>query len=774
MGRSGKLLRHLLSRAGLDKYKIGFTNTVRCGTRKSGPKDIKYCRPFLLADIHATQPKLIVPVGAIALRGMINRADITKYHGHLIYRDGFALLPTFHPAFALRDPAQQPEILKDLMQAKEYLDGLNSGQSRIEILRQRYEVPRTEEDLEDALQRIEDPSHPYLAWDTEFYPLEWLGTETICYAMIFAYKAKHAIVILVDHPESPFLNHPTLKARLANILRTRPLVPHHAEPDAMVAEKCFGVSVDELIIPFDTLPGAIALFGPEAGNSLKALSYTADADTGGYHLELEKYRDSNKIDDYGKIPWEILCRPYGGGDGDTTFQLSAPYMQRIRAQGSSVFYYRCLLPGYLLDIEMRKNGLLIDQEELDWRVKWYTEEKENCYKQAREFPLVARFAEQHEKTKKGAKFSLKSAQQMSRIVFDLYEIAPSSVKTKSGAPSLDKNAVQEMLLREPQESEGAKFLNLLDYSNKVATTLSMGIGPLVKNIWPDGRLHPRFGLRAESGRRRTRDPNVQNITEGKRAIWAGDPDKNPWNLRMLIKAREGHKFIYPDLSQVEFRLAACHSKDKNMIAGCRPKPFDAHTMVAKEFGIDRNTAKIFNFALIFDASAERLQAEIFEKTGQIWPLAECEKIRLGIRAKYADLFLLKAAYTDFMKKHGYVITPIFGHKRLLPKAMEGDERAIREGWNHLMQSMSHGLLDLIMQEVYKDIRENNRPWYLENDKHDAFLMEAPDAEVPEAAALCSQIMKEVPAKVLGKWMIVPIEGEVAVGTHFGNLKEYQV
>jgi DNA polymerase I-like protein with 3'-5' exonuclease and polymerase domains len=416
---------------------------------------------------------------------------------------------------------------------------------------------------------------------------------------------------------------------------------------------------------------------------------------------------------------------------------------------------------------------MIDQDQLKWRVDWLETEKKKSYEKAKGIPVVAEFTTEHEAAKKHAKFSLRSSPQMQRVLFDLLDVKPSSILTEKNAPSLSAAAIEEMLLNTPEDSDGAKFLHIIHRANKVSTTLTNGIGPLIKNMWPDGKLHADFGRRAESSRRRTSKPNVQNLSDGRGNDWEGDAENNPWNLRMLIQARPGHTFIYPDFDQLEWRLAACYSKDPNMIAVCQPKPNDAHTLAAIENGIDRFTAKIFNFGLIYDASAKRLRSEIFEETGQVWPLDKCEKVRAWFRTRYKDLFLLKASYDDFMKHHGYIITAVFGHKRLLPKAMIGDEKALREGWNHLMQGSGHCLLDMAMLELYYHIKDQAKPWFLANDKHDGFLLEVPTDQVQEAATICNTIMREVPKKALGDWMIVPIQGSITIGTHFGNLKEFK-
>jgi DNA polymerase len=106
VGAAGQLLDKLLSEVGLDRTQVAIVNVIKCrppGNRDPLPDEIEACRPYLEAQLRFMQPKVIVTLGNFATRFMTGQpTGITKARGHR-YRFGDAcVIPTFHPAAALR------------------------------------------------------------------------------------------------------------------------------------------------------------------------------------------------------------------------------------------------------------------------------------------------------------------------------------------------------------------------------------------------------------------------------------------------------------------------------------------------------------------------------------------------------------------------------------------------------------------------------------------------------------------------------------------------
>ena len=130
VGRSGQLLDRMLAAIGLDRSEVYIANTVPWrppGNRTPTPAEIAVCLPFLHRQIALAAPDFIVSLGAPAAGTLIGQpVSITRVRGQ--WRDieiagrTLPLLPTFHPAFLLRQPAQKALAWRDLMTLKKALE----------------------------------------------------------------------------------------------------------------------------------------------------------------------------------------------------------------------------------------------------------------------------------------------------------------------------------------------------------------------------------------------------------------------------------------------------------------------------------------------------------------------------------------------------------------------------------------------------------------------------------------------------------------------------
>lgn len=119
VGRSGQLLNHALQKAGLNRADVYITNIVKCrppNNRTPTPAELKTGRELLLLkQIEIINPKVICTLGAAALTGLTEKPyPITKIRGQPIDFNGHILLPTFHPAYILRNQTALPIFLADI------------------------------------------------------------------------------------------------------------------------------------------------------------------------------------------------------------------------------------------------------------------------------------------------------------------------------------------------------------------------------------------------------------------------------------------------------------------------------------------------------------------------------------------------------------------------------------------------------------------------------------------------------------------------------------
>jgi uracil-DNA glycosylase family 4 len=132
VGRAGQLLTKMLDSIQVTRDEVYITNTVLCrppGNRNPEADELASCRPFLDAKLAAIQPKVILALGSVATQALLRTKEpIGKLRGRLHEFGGAVLVPTFHPAFLLRNPGQEYRRMAfdDLKMAKREYDARRS------------------------------------------------------------------------------------------------------------------------------------------------------------------------------------------------------------------------------------------------------------------------------------------------------------------------------------------------------------------------------------------------------------------------------------------------------------------------------------------------------------------------------------------------------------------------------------------------------------------------------------------------------------------------
>jgi DNA polymerase len=118
VGRAGKLLTQMIEAMGLQRKDVYICNVVKCRppeNRLPERDEIATCSPFLVRQIDAIRPKVIVCLGATAAQMLLNtNRSISGFRGEWLEYRGTRLLATYHPAYLLRNPAAKSEVWKDL------------------------------------------------------------------------------------------------------------------------------------------------------------------------------------------------------------------------------------------------------------------------------------------------------------------------------------------------------------------------------------------------------------------------------------------------------------------------------------------------------------------------------------------------------------------------------------------------------------------------------------------------------------------------------------
>lgn len=127
VGEAGRLLDRILLAMGLDRSTVYICNVIKCRppqNRDPLPEEIAACEPFLLAQIESIRPRLLVTLGKFAAQTLL-RTDtpISRLRGKWQTYHDIPLMPTFHPAFLLRNPASKRDVWEDMKQVMYRLRG---------------------------------------------------------------------------------------------------------------------------------------------------------------------------------------------------------------------------------------------------------------------------------------------------------------------------------------------------------------------------------------------------------------------------------------------------------------------------------------------------------------------------------------------------------------------------------------------------------------------------------------------------------------------------
>jgi DNA polymerase len=134
VGAAGQLLTKIITATGLSRADVYIANILKCrpdtpgqtaGNRKPTPEEMQTCIPYLHEQIDLVKPRVLVALGATAVEGLLGKTvGITKLRGHWQTYRGTPLMPTYHPAYLLRNQslATKREVWEDMLQVMEKLE----------------------------------------------------------------------------------------------------------------------------------------------------------------------------------------------------------------------------------------------------------------------------------------------------------------------------------------------------------------------------------------------------------------------------------------------------------------------------------------------------------------------------------------------------------------------------------------------------------------------------------------------------------------------------
>lgn len=372
---------------------------------------------------------------------------------------------------------------------------------------------------------------------------------------------------------------------------------------------------------------------------------------------------------------------YACEDADVTLKLKNVLEKELKENGTERLFYDIEMPLVPVLVNIERNGVLLDTEALKQSSAHFTEQMERIEKEI--YDLA------------GETFNIASPKQVGEVLFDKLKIVEKAKKTKTGQYVTSEEVLESLRHKHPVvekilEHRGLKKL------------LGTYIGALPQLINPrTGRVHTSFNQTVTAtGRLSSSNPNLQNIPIR---------DENGKEIRKAFIPDEGCLFFSADYSQIELRIMAHLSEDKNMIDAFLSN-HDIHAATAakiykiglKEVDSDmRRKAKTANFGIIYGISvfglAERMNVERKEAKELIDGYFETYP---GVKA-YMDQSIRVA------QEKGYVET-IFHRKRFLPDI--NSRNAVVRGYaernaiNAPIQGSAADIIKVAMARIYQRFR----------------------------------------------------------------------
>ena len=125
VGKAGQLLTKMIEAMGMQREDVYICNTVKCrppNNRNPEPDELLACEPFLKGQLGAVKPEVIVTLGKFAAQALLReQTPITRLRGQWREYEGIPVMPTFHPAYLLRSPAEKGKVWEDLKQVMQRL-----------------------------------------------------------------------------------------------------------------------------------------------------------------------------------------------------------------------------------------------------------------------------------------------------------------------------------------------------------------------------------------------------------------------------------------------------------------------------------------------------------------------------------------------------------------------------------------------------------------------------------------------------------------------------
>ena len=433
---------------------------------------------------------------------------------------------------------------------------------------------------------------------------------------------------------------------------------------------------------------------------------------------------------------------YAAEDSLLTFRLFQNLYPRLIKEKANFVYQNIDLPLVEVLSSIEANGIEVNKKFLTNLSNEFENEskklEKNIYKLSKE------------------EFNIGSPKQLGEILFVNLKI-PGGKKTKSGTYSTDSSTLNNLAL------DGFEIAQLVLDWRELTKLKSTYTDALFRLTDDKSRVHTSFGLaNTLTGRLSSTDPNLQNIPIR---------TENGKKIRTAFVSGKGKKLVSFDYSQIELRLAAEISSDKNFIRAFKNNE-DIHASTAKEiFNLKdsqinndyRRKAKAINFGILYGISPYGLAKQLNISNTEAKDYINEYFIKYPKIKKYMDHQI------DFAKTNQYVET-IFKRKinikGIADKNFAVRGFAERQAINAPIQGSAADIIKLAMIEIHKEIKLKNIEAEMLLQVHDELIFEVENKKYDSLVSHVKMIMESVHLKY--KDFSVPLTVDFGAGDHWGQ------
>jgi DNA polymerase I len=423
----------------------------------------------------------------------------------------------------------------------------------------------------------------------------------------------------------------------------------------------------------------------------------------------------------------------------TIRELYAPIKKELKRAGLDKLYYDIEEPLTFLLAKIERRGINIDKAYLKKLLKEYEESLKAVTKDIYDIA--------------GESFNLNSPKQLREILY--VKLKLKALKKGKTGPSTDEESLISLKHSHPIAKELLKFREL----SKIKNTYIEG---LLKNISADGKIHASFNQTVtQTGRLSCSNPNLQNI-----------PIRSDLGrqIRAAFIASRGYLLLSADYSQIELRILAHLSQDKNLIAGFKNDK-DIHRQTAalmfnlKEADLTakmRSMAKAVNFGIVYGISPYGLSKQLNSTIEEASDFIESYfKLYPGVK-RYIKREIERARKSNSTET-------LFKRIRYIPEINSDitniSEFGERAAVNTPIQGSSADLIKKVMLETQDSLERAGLDAHLLLQIHDELLYEVKEADIESAYKIIKESMENALT------LKVPLKTNISTGSSWLELKD---